>query len=135
MECGQLQSITSRKFERIKIFSSLNKDERGISILPICELEEQEDDIFSSTINNKTTFKPSLDYVIERSYFDYLGGLMKYFYIQSKYTNLKNTLLKHETSLDHIQEKLDVLKMQINKMRQSKLTEEISMAFQGGEND
>lgn len=123
----------SKQYERVNVYSSLNSDENYSTILPIKELPENKDKV-KNAINVRTKFYPSIEMVIESSFIDYLNGLFKYFYINSKYEELKKTLLKHESSIDHITEKLEDLEKQMNKMRQEKLTNEILLNFRR-END
>ena len=125
----------TKKYDRVQIYSSLTKDGSPTTILPIGKLDEVSDFKYDSIINPATTFIPSVEMVIEKSFLDYVKNLILYFHFYGRYTNLKNTLLKHESSLDHLSEKLDDLKRQMNKIRQAKLTEEIMLAFQEVDDD
>lgn len=132
---GLSYEITNRyvtkKYDFVNIYSALSKNNEPITILPISKLEEDESVEIKTLINKGTDFTPSLEYVIEKSFLDYVKSLMQYFFINGRYINLKNTLLKHESSLDHVTEKIEELKKQANKIRQAKLTEEILLSYQG----
>lgn len=132
---GLSYEITNRyvtkKYDFVNIYSALSRDNEPITILPISKLKEDKDAEIKTLINKGTDFSPSLEYVIEKSFLDYVKSLMQYFFINGRYINLKNTLLKHESSLDHVTERMEELKRQANKLRQAKLTEEILLSFQG----
>lgn len=125
----------TKKYERVLIYSSLSSNGEPVTILPIGQLKEIGDYKYHNIVNEGTIFMPSLDYVVERSFLDYIRNLVLYFHFYGRYTNLKNTFLKHESSLDHISDKTEILKKQLNKLRQAKLTEEIMLSFREVEND
>ena len=120
----------TKQYERVNVYSSLNDENKYSTILPMKELEEKEGKK-TNIINSKTKFIPSIEKAIELSFVDYLNGLFRYFFINSKYEELKKTLLKHETSIEHVSEELEKLKKQMNKIRQEKLTNEILLGFRG----
>ncbi|NQZ65966.1 MAG: F0F1 ATP synthase subunit gamma [Mycoplasmatales bacterium] len=115
----------SKKYERVNVFSSIS--EEFITILPMSEFKMENNLI--KKISVSTNFYPSIEKIIEQSFIDYVSSLLKYFYINGKYYELKNTLLKHESSIESLDKKIDELKKDINKMRQSKITEEILLSF------
>lgn len=125
----------TKKFEKVFVYSSLSKTGKPTTILPMGQLEEIEEFKYNNVINETTNFIPSIEFVIEKSFLDYVKSLVQYFHFYGRFINLKNTLLKHESSLDHLSEKLDELNRQMNKIRQAKLTEEIMLAYQEVDND
>lgn len=127
----------SKKYDRVNIYSSLSEEGKYNTILPMIKLNENVEFKYKNLINKQTKFSPSVDLIIEKSYLDYVSGLLKYYYIYGKYTDLKNTLLKHETSITHIEDNLEDLNKKLNKIRKSKITQDILLAHEGagGDND
>ncbi len=119
------QRYVTKKYKKVNIISSL-VDNDGIStILPMAELKQVAEYKYDGLLKADVNFYPSLDVVIERAFLDYVKCLIKYFFIYGQYASLRKTLLKHENSLDSLDAKLDDLRKEINKLRQSKITAEI----------
>ena len=122
------------EFKSINVYSSIH-DGKPKTIVPISNLETPKNFKYEDAVNSKTLFMPSMDLVLEKAFLDYLNGIVSYYYTNGKYIDLKKTLLKHESSIDHVTEKLDELKGSLNKIRQYKLTEDILLSYKRSDDD
>lgn len=117
----------TKKYDTVNVFSSINGGKESFCILPMEKLTKTKEFNYDSILEADVYFYPSIDFVIEKAFFEYVKGLMKYFYIFGQYSSLKESLVKHESSLDAVEEKFESLKKEINKFRQTKITNEILM--------
>ena len=119
------------KFDKVKVFSSLSiKDDYKI-ILP---MEKFEENYKKDAVNYQTHFFPSTKIIMKKLFEDYLNNVLKYFVINSEYVSLKNSLFKHEKTLENLDTKLDKMKLLMNNIKRTKITEEIILSFREEKN-
>ncbi|MCK5867028.1 MAG: hypothetical protein KAG14_01385, partial [Mycoplasmataceae bacterium] len=122
------------EYKKINVYSSVN-DGRCETIVPIKELKGSDDYKYSDVLNSRTSFHPNVELVLEKAFLDYILNIITHYYSKGKYIDFKKTLLKHESSIEHVNGMVIKIKSSLNKIRQSKLTEEILLSYRGETDD
>ena len=121
----------SDNYSEVVVYSSTNKDITN-TILPIDKHIHNDSNKRNSIIKANVNVMPSVDEVVESTFDKYMISMLKYYDFYGLQHDLKNTLVKHESSIKHVEEKIEEYNMKLNKLRQEKITNEI---ISGGEND